>query len=211
MGTCLEIGRVHIKYHLYPHLLISILFLAASPMIMGLSNLDAAQTAKVLDFYAVLLGVILLTPLFLPESDDGIRDLTASKYISETKVWGVRLAQSVGFLALLLLCFCALLRVRRCSFPFASYYFGTLAGALFLGGMGILASGLADQVVVGYMVPMMYYVGNFGGPRYFGKFYLFSLMKGEAADKLWLGIAGAVCIIIGMWYRRNSKSGKLRP
>ena len=65
----LEITKVQLKHHAWQHLLVSILLLAASPLVLGISNLDAAQSAKVLETYVALTGIILFVPVFLPEQD----------------------------------------------------------------------------------------------------------------------------------------------
>lgn len=203
--TSLEIGKVHLKYHLYPHLLITVLFLGVSPLFLGLSNLNGPQTARVLDMYVSLSGIILLVPLFLPENDRNIRELVESKYISQVRILGIRLFESFFCLAVLLAVFVGVLEAGNCRFPLGAYYLGTLAGALFLGGLGIFSWALSDQAVVGYMIPMMYYVGNFGGARYFGKFYLFSMMEGNPGDKIWLAGAGILFILAGIGCRIRRK------
>ena len=51
-----EITIVQLKHNAWQHLLVSILLLAASPFVLGISNLDAAQSAKVLETYVALVG-----------------------------------------------------------------------------------------------------------------------------------------------------------
>jgi len=51
-----EITKVQLKHNAWQHLLVSILLLAASPFVLGISNLDAAQSAKVLETYVALVG-----------------------------------------------------------------------------------------------------------------------------------------------------------
>lgn len=202
MENYLDIGKVNIRYHMLWHITAAVLFLCAAPLLMGISNLDAGQTAQVLEMYVCLAGIILFIPVFLPENDKNIRELTASKYICETKVWAVRLAESMILLMLLYLAFVLNLKAHGSVFSLGTAYGGVLANAVFLGGIGILGYGLTDHVIIGYMIPMMYYIGNFGGSKYFGKFYLFSMMQGSAEEKIWLAAAGVICILLGVWVRR---------
>ena len=48
---------------------------AAAPLLAGVRNLSVGETARLLDFYVVLPGMLLLIPVFLPEQDKAIRDL----------------------------------------------------------------------------------------------------------------------------------------
>ena len=55
----MEITSVQLKHNVWKHLLISAGLLAASPLILGISNLDAAESAKVLETYVALIGIIV--------------------------------------------------------------------------------------------------------------------------------------------------------
>ena len=177
METCVEIGKVNLKYHLSRHLLIAAAFLVMSPLLISVRNLEPAQTAQSLEMYAALIGIILLVPIFLPDQDKNIRDLTAAKYTPPLKVQMVRLAESFIFLVLLLGAFTLYLKTGGCEFPVLEMYAGVLSEALFLGGLGIAAYGLSDNVIIGYMIPIVYYAVNFSGAKYLKNFYLFSMMQ----------------------------------
>ena len=40
-------------------------------------------------------------------------------------------------------------------------------------------SGITNQVILGYMVSVLYFMVNIGGSKYLGKFALFQMMKGS--------------------------------
>lgn len=203
MEEYLEIGRVNLKYNLLPHLIIAFLFSLAVPLFMGVEGLDASRTAQVLESFVVLTGVILLIPIFLPDQDKNIRDLVESKYISMGKVHLVRLVEAVVVLTILVGAFVTGLYYLNPVFPQGIFFFGAMADALFLGGIGILAYSLWDHIAVAYMIPMVYYVMNYGGEKYLKKFYLFSMMQGRYEEKIYMGITGVLCIVIGLLWRRR--------
>ena len=96
-----HIEKTNLKYHIPVHLLVCILLLFVSPFFMGVKNLTAQDTAKVLEMYVALIGIVLLTPVFLPEQDRGIRDLVCTKYLTSAVVYLVRIAGNIVLLILL--------------------------------------------------------------------------------------------------------------
>ena len=67
MGKYVEIAKVQLEYNIWKHLCISLFLLAVSPLFLGVSNLDPEQSARVLEIYVALIGIILFVPVFLPE------------------------------------------------------------------------------------------------------------------------------------------------
>ena len=81
----LAAGKEYIRHHLPQQALVSAVLFGAAPLIAGVENLSQIETAQLLDFYAVLPGMILLIPIFLPEQNPDIRDLIRSKDTDSTK------------------------------------------------------------------------------------------------------------------------------
>jgi hypothetical protein len=168
---------------------------------MGTQNLDAIRTAGVLEMYVALLGVLLLTPIFLPEQNKDIRDLVEAKYTSSTAVALIRLTEAVISLAVLVGCYILYLKYQNCTFPIIYYYLGTMAEATFLGGMGLCAYSIFDQIAISYMLPIMYYIMALGGGRkLLMNFYPFSMRMGSYREKVFLILTGIMLIIVGISY-----------
>jgi len=79
MERYLKIANVNLKFNLFPHMIVGICLCLVTPLIMGVKNLDSVNTAKILDVYVSLLGIIVLVPIFMPEEDEDIKDLIKSK------------------------------------------------------------------------------------------------------------------------------------
>ena len=74
------------------------------------------------------------------------------------------------------------------------------ANAVFLGGLGILASAISGHAVIGYMVPVLYFVMDLMGSL--GSFTMFSIMRNGRVDGKWvLFIIGICCIAASVWSR----------
>lgn len=197
------VAKINLKHNLLPHLIISLGLCFVAPFVLGVKNLDQYQTAKVLECYFVFLGIVLLTPLFLPDQDESIRDLIRSKKTPLIFIQMIRILVAISIMTIIIMGFLMFLKRGNCEFDYWQYFFGTLATCLFLGGTGVLAFGLIDHIAVAYMIPILYYVSNYGGSsKHLGKFYLFSMTKGEQIEtKLYLLVGGILMIVFAIAYR----------
>jgi hypothetical protein len=195
-----QIARSNLKHNLLPHLLVACFFLLVAPLFMGLENLNAVRTAKVLEMYVALIGIILLTPVFLPEQNKEIRELVRAKYTKTSIIILIRILEAVIFLILLLGAFVIMLMQKQCTFPELKFFLGTLAEAVFLGGMGLCAYSIFDQLAVAYMLPIVYYIINTGGNKTVKDFFLYSMSIGSYREKFYLAAAGILLILIGVGY-----------
>lgn len=206
MERYLKIAKVNLKFNLIPHIIIGIFLCILSPFIIGVKNLDSFSTAKVLDMYISLLGIVLLTPIFLPEQDKNINDLIKSKKENLIVNYSVRLLELIIFLVIIIFLFLIYLKIENCTFDFFKYFYGTISNCIFIGGLGILVYSILDNITVGYMVPILYYILCYGASkRYLGKFYLFSMMQGNIVDKKYLLVSGVIMILFGVIYRSKYK------
>lgn len=202
MERYINIARVNLKYFYFSHILAALIICLISPLIMGVKNLDPRNTAKILEVYISLLGIILLVPVFYPDQDLDIRDLIRSKKESLSTLHILRTMEAFVFLISIVFGFLVFLKINHCSFPLVEYLYGTLASCIFLGGMGIFVYSMIDNLPIAYMVPMLYYMLCFGtGKKYLGKFYLFSMLSGTVADKIYLWVAGMGMLAIGIFVR----------
>ena len=206
MERYVVVARENQKHNLWIPFLICILLLIVSPLFLGIENLTEPETAKVLEYYAVFISIILLPAVFLPEQDKDIRDLLSSKYTPMAKLYGIRIIQAMLYLMLLLGVYMCILKAGNCEFAFLKLYMGELATMVFLGGMGIFFYALTDQVVVGYMIPLLYYMLNITiSPNKIKGLYLFSMSIGKYEWKWTLGMAGVVLLAAGIAIRSKRK------
>lgn len=197
-----QIEKINLKYHIPLHILACILMLLVSPLLMGVANLQAQDTAKILEMYAALIGIILLTPVFLPEQDRNIRDLIYTKYMNGSVIYLVRILGNILLLAVILLLYIGLLIYNKCEFPAGKYFCGTLTEMLFMGGLGLFFYGLCDNLVIGYMAPIVYYIAAMGGgEKYLKMFYPFSMVRGSYVEKVWLAVGAVILISAGVRLR----------
>lgn len=208
MERYLAVAKEHLKFNIWPHILVTACFLMLSPFLLGIRNLDALQTAKVLETYVAIMGIIILPPLFLPEQNQDIRDLIHSKYVNVKTIYGLRCLENMLILALFLAGYMALLKNGNCTFDTGTYFVSTFAEMIAFGGLGIFFYSITDHMVIGYMVPVMYYIAAWGaGQKYMGMFYPFSMMGGNEHGKWYLLAAGLILGLFGIWYKGRKQNG----
>lgn len=202
----LQIVKINLKHFLLPHLLLCIGLMVLSPLFMGIENLDPSRTARVLEMFTALMGIIILTPICFPEQNNDIRELIEAKYISYTKVILIRILANILCLMLIIGLYIIWLKYNNCTFPMMKYYLGTLAEAFFLGGLGFCSFVIFNQIAVGYLLPIMYYIMAFGsGKKLLKGFYPFSMVYGSYYEKINLAILGLVLFIVGVFYIYSGK------
>lgn len=197
-----QIAKINLRHNIPLHILVCLVILGLSPFLMGTANLGAQDTAKVLEMYVALIGIVMAVPIFLPEQSRDIRDLVNTKYTHSAFVYLIRLFVNMLILSLFLLAYVLVLHGSNCVFPAVRYFLGTYAEMLFFGGLGIFFYGLCDNLVIGYMIPIVYYIAAMGGGnKYMKLFYPFSMATGSYREKFVLFVSAIVLIAAGIALR----------
>ena len=105
-------------------LILTAVYLAAIPMIRGISNLDPARSADCFSSSLSILGIILIVPAMRWESGQanmGLKELLLTKSISLRVVLTFRVVVSVLILLCLVTGFAIVMRWCGCEFPFWIY------------------------------------------------------------------------------------------
>lgn len=202
-----KIAAVNLKHNLVWHILLSAAFLCTAPVFFGMSRLDPTNTAKLLESFVVLTGIILLVPYALPEQNPQVREVTSSKYTSRALVYLVRELTAVLALIAVTAAFLLVLKAGECQFSMGRYLFAAASGALFLGGLGALAHAVSDNIAVGYMVPIGFYAFTMSmKPEQLKIFYLYSLSAlNSMTEKYWLAAMGLLMIAASILWRQKRR------
>lgn len=179
MERYLSAGSSFIRRQYVPHILLVLFFCCISGFFVSFRNLDALQAAKVMEMYAVFTGILLLTPLFMPEQNREIWLLERSKSMPLWQLYLIRVLIAVLLLAIVVTVFIQRMRGNGSDFSMGRLWIGSFTEILFLGSIGFFVSGITNQTVLGYMVSVLYFMGNIGASKYLGEFALFQMMKGE--------------------------------
>lgn len=191
-----SIAVSNLRHNFLPHFILSVLLLLLTPFVFGTANVDAKTAAVPLEMFVSLIGIILLTPVFLPEQSGSIRNVVESKATASAFVYSIRIGIALFSMLALIAAFVLYMKGNGCTVSLVSAVFGTFSSSIFLGALGLFIYGISDTLIVGYMAPMVYYMLNlFGGKKYFGKLYLFAMSSGNMSEKYWLISVGIVLIL----------------
>lgn len=203
MERYLSVGNSFLRRQYLPHLLITLIFCSISGYFVSFQNLSPSQAAKAMEMFVAFTGILLFTPLFMPEQNREIWLLEKSKEMSMWKLYLIRIAQAVVILAVIVSIFIWILYLGDSKFSVKNLWWGSISEILFLGAVGFFVSGITNQAVLGYMAAIVYFVVNIGGGKYFGNLALFQMMKGNYDFIPWMAVGAVVLIIAGITIREK--------
>lgn len=188
-----KILAANLRHQFPAHLALAAGIVLVTPLLFSLSALNAREAAQPLEQLVSMTGMVLLTPVFLPEQNEAIRDVIRSKRVSYLAVCVLRVAYSAlalgGLVALLVLG----MKLGECDVGVAHIVDG-FAVAFFLGAIGVALAKLGGSPIAGYMASLIYYLCNIGMKDKLGKFYLFAMSGGEQSNARFLLLGGTVLI-----------------
>lgn len=170
-----KIVKVNLRHNFLPHFILACITASATPLLYGISSLDANTAARPLEFILPFVGVFLLTPVFYPEQNENIRDLIKSKYVGYTYVCLVRILYSAFTLALIIGFFVLTMYICKSDVTWR-HFLGAYASALLLGSVGLFFAGASGNITSGYMAAAIYYIACYPLKQKLGAGCLFSMM-----------------------------------
>lgn len=179
MEKYISIEGSFIRRQYLPHLAMVSILCVVSGFFVSFRNLDSNQAAKVMEMYVVFAGIMLMTPLFMPEQNREIWLLEKSKAIQMWKLYLLRVLAAVVLIAVVVSVFEGVMYLGNSEFPVQKLWLGSFSQLLFVGSIGFFASGVTNQAVIGYMVSVLYYFISIGASKYLGKLALFQMTKGS--------------------------------
>ena len=181
-------------------------------LMFNVTALQSREAARPIEFLLCFIGVTLLVPIFLPEQDENIRDVICAKKINYFNILIIRILYSVVAMIVLIAFFVVVMKICESDVT-VKHLIGGIASAWFLGAVGFAAAGITDNVTVGYMTAMLYYLANYGMKDKVGKFFLFPMSYlGRFDESGWL-IFGAVvlmAITLGICRQRGHIGGRFK-
>lgn len=180
-------------------LLLALMAAVSNPALMGPGEAGFRG-----ECFASLTGLLLFPPLALLDAG-GIGETLLAKRHSPTASFLMRWLLTAGFAAVIAAAYFGSLRFLGASFGLPLFC-GVLITTLALGSFGMLAAVLFRSLPAGYIAAFAWYLLDWlTKGEWTGRFYLFSMAKGEwNPDKLWLlGLALLSAAISAVLLPRN--------
>ena len=204
-GCLARIVYSDVRHNFLPRYAAAAGVLLVTPVIFGLAELTAQMSAQPLEMMPLLMGIILFTPILAPEQNECILETVRAKKMSRHIVTLLRLICALVLLAGFIGILGGYMRLNDCEVT-VKMCAGAFAGAAALGALGFFAAGVSDNIVIGYMVSMMYYITSLFLKKELGKFCLLSMSCGIKGSKPLLAVTAAVLIAAAMIFRRICKN-----
>lgn len=174
-----------VKHNFLLHYISAAAVVMLTPAFFSVYELNSFQAAQPLEVIIALIGVIMITPVFMPEQNENIRDVVRSKKTPYLLVCLLRLVVSAVIMTGLIALFVIYMKHSHSDVSFR-HFSGTVASAMALGAIGFFAAGVSNNIIIGYMASLFYYIVNFSLKDKLGVFYIFSMMNGSFEEKKWL-------------------------
>lgn len=190
------------KHNFLLHYLAAFGVLITAPIIFGLSELSERMSAQPMEIISAIIGITVLTPIFMPEQNLNIYDLVRSKKTSHTLVCFFRIICSLTVTALLSGGLALFMRYNSSDVGM-KLYVSALSGAFAVGSLGLLVSSLSNNVIIGYMVSAMYFMGSMFLRNKLGVFDLFTISDGGDTVNIFLYFIFIIFTIIALIFRKR--------
>lgn len=202
-------GILKTNFHLsiQNNLLLAILYLLIVPTLRGIENLDEIHAAECLEQSVILIGILLIVPLYAAEQKQTIREVVFTRKIPQWIILFIRVVMAMIMLVLLTSIFARIMTMKNCTFPYASYVIGTVISETALGSIGFFVAVLSNSVIAGYLVSIGYFLFNYlGNISETNILYLFSMETENFITKIWLLSISMLLITIALFYLKKKKA-----
>jgi hypothetical protein len=197
-----------IKHHTLLHILTCAVIFLLIHILFGTGRLKKDTVLIITERFLPLMAVILLTPCFEYELEEGINEVISSKSVPIICTYFIRLIWRIVLYILLSLIYIYILKIKGSYMKFFSYAWESISIGLFLGSLGLLVSGSTSNLIVGYLVSLVYYLSQWIiGWKAFGIFYLFRIGKG--LEPMILFNITISFILLSIVFLKKSVNGKL--
>ena len=132
-------------------------YLLLIPMIRGISNLNAVQSAQCLAQSGAFIGILIMVPITEHELASGIRDILYTKSWPYAKSILIRLTCGFLLVSLFIFALTFAMRANGSSFPLPLFGGATVLYALFLGLLGLFTAQLGGTAAAGYLAAAGYW------------------------------------------------------
>ena len=138
-------------------LLLTVGYLLLIPIIRGISNLNAVQSAQCLAQSGAFIGILIMVPITEHELAFGIRDILCTKSWPYAKSILIRLTCGFLLVSLFIFALTFAMRANGSSFPLPLFCGATVLYALFLGLLGLFTAQLGGTAAAGYLAAAGYW------------------------------------------------------
>lgn len=161
------------------NVLAAIGFLILLSLMANMRFLTYTEAARIGETYVSIIGIIVFPYLCTIEFNQNIKESIFTKKTSFAKIIFIRIIYMMIFIIFCTSIITAIQILEGSNFKAIELIAGVSISTFFLGMIGLTASNIFENEILGYMIAFMYYFFElFDGGKHTKDLYLFSLVKG---------------------------------
>lgn len=154
-SRCKVIAGICVRRTLPPHALLASLLLLGGLLLMRPAYFEADMVKSFAEVLCPCAGLLLLTPLFLPERDNATLDVLAVRPTPMGLVYSVRALCALVCMAVIPALFLLCLHLLHNEVQ-PGLWGSVCSSSFFLGALGAFSFSLWENIAFAYMVPLLY-------------------------------------------------------
>lgn len=209
MGKIVKQVIVFLRFDFWYVALLVLALTYSLPFLVGMENLSAVASSGIMEKLFTLIGGALFLTLFTPEREETVFQLI------KTKKFPIQLLFLMRLVVIILWAFC-LLGLHLTMFEqldskvnFGRFFLVEMGNILFFAGLLEIAFVLSRQVVVGMLLPLLYYAYCLfvsSAAKTLGPLYLFRFSQYQDSSNWWImGLLGLGLLLVSIWVRCNRR------
>ncbi len=196
------IVRKEIKYNILKPILISTIVFFIIFLFFGATRISKENMINIMEGFLPLIGIILITPVFEQEYDYGIEQTIRTRRASFSNTLIFRVIVRVLLYTIITLLFAVFLNNGNSYMDYKTFIPQSLGIGFLYGSIGILFFAITFNLIIGYLIPILYFMGNmFLGYEKMKIFYLFRLKMNLDLQYGYYFLIGFILIILGIIIR----------
>lgn len=196
------IVKKEIKYNLLKPILISTIVFFIIFLFFGVTRISEENMIYIMEGFLPLIGIILMTPVFEQEHDYGVEQTIRTRRTSFSKTLICRTIVRILIYFLITILFAVFLNSSNSYMHYEKFLPQSLGIGFLYGSLGLLFFSITFNLIIGYLIPILYFMGNmFLGYEKMKVFYLFRLKMDMDLQYGYYFLIGIILIIVGVIIR----------
>ena len=196
------IVRKELKYNVLKPILISTIVFFIIFLFFGFTRISKDNMINIMEGFLPLIGIILITPIFEQEQDFGIEQIIRTRRANFAETLIFRTIVRVLIYIVITIIFAIILENGNSYMNYGKILPQSIGIGILYGGLGVFFFGTTFNLIIGYLIPILYFMGNmFLGYEKMKIFYLFRLKMDMDLQYGYYFLIGIILIIVGVIIR----------
>ena len=198
--------KVELKHNTLFTIITSLFIIAICFVVFGIDNLDVLMANYAIERFLPLMGIISISSTYYPEQLSPIKDLLKLRDNALCRIYVVRSIIRFIIFAVITYIYVQLIYTPTNVYTLHQAWLHSMSIGLFVGGFGLLLFSITNNIVISYLVTIIYmFLQWFIKKDVLGFFYLYNLDSLSVTKIMILFLTGLFLVIISipLWNKRS--------